>query len=94
MKLFFLDIIDEDEVIWMRKIPQRPTKPSKKRGKVWTKDEDEKLISPYEKYDENIVKISKEMKKEERSVRMKLFFLEMISEDDVVWTDKIHKKDY
>ena len=30
----------------------------------------------------------------EKSVRMKLFFLDMISEDDVVWMDKIHKKDY
>ena len=94
MKLFFLGIIDEEEVIWMKKIPQRPPKPNKKRGKVWTKDEDEKLINLYEKYDGDIVKISKEMKREERSVRMKLFFLDMISEDDVVWMDKIHKKDY
>ena len=94
MKLFFLDIIDEDEVIWMKKIPQRPPKPNKKKGKVWTKDEDEKLINLYEKYDEDIVKISKEMKREERSVRMKLFFLDMIIENDVAWMDKIHKKDY
>ena len=94
IKLFFLDIIDEDEVIWMKKIPQRPPKPIKNKGKVWTKDEDEKLINLCEKYDGDIVKISKEMKREERSVRMKLFFLDMISEDDVVWMDKIHKKDY
>ena len=94
MKLFFLDIIDEDEVIWMKKIPQRPPKTNKKKGKVWTKDEDKKLINLCEKYDGDIVKISEEMKREERSVRMKLFFLDMISEDDVVWMDKIHKKDY
>ena len=94
LKLFFLDIIDEDEVNWLKKIPQRPPKPNKKKGKVWTKDEDQKLINLYEKYDGDIVKISKEMKREERSVRMKLFFLDMISEDDVVWMDKIHKKDY
>ena len=78
----------------MKKIPQRPSKPNKKKGKVWTEDEDEKLINLYEKYDGDIVKISKEMKREERSVRMKLFFLDMISEDDVVWMDKIHKRDY
>ena len=34
MKLFFLDIIDEDGVIWLKKIPQRPPKPNKKKGKV------------------------------------------------------------
>ena len=28
------------------------------------------------------------------SVRMQPFFLDMISEDDVVWMDKIHKRDY
>ena len=94
MKLFFSDIIDEDEVIWMKKILQRPPKPNKNKGQVWTKDEDEKLINLYEKYDGDIVKISQEMKREERSVRMKLFFLDMISEDDVVWMDKVHKKDY
>ena len=54
----------------------------------------EKLINLCEKYDGDIVQISKEMKREERSVRMKLLFLDMISEDDVVWMDKIQKKDY
>ena len=78
----------------MMKIPQRPPKSNKNKGKGWTKDEDEKLINLYEKYDGDIVKISEDMKREERSVRMKLFFLDMISEDDVVWMDKIHKKDY
>ena len=94
IKLFFLDIIDENEVIWIKKIPQRPPKPIKKRGKVQTEDEDEKLLNLCEKYDGDIVKISKEMKREERSVRMKLFFLDMISEDDLVRMDKIYKKDY
>ena len=93
-KLFFLDTIDEDEVIWLKKIPHRPPKPNKKKGKVWTKDEDEKSINLSEKYDGDIVKISKEMKREKRSIQMKLFFLDMISEDDVVWMDKIHRKDY
>ena len=68
-------------------------KPNKKKREVWPKDEDEKLINLYEKYDGDIVKISKEMKREEQSVRMKIFFLDMISEDDVVWMNKIHKKD-
>ena len=45
MKLFFLDIIDQDEAIWMKKIPQRQPKPNKKKEKVWTKDEDEKLTN-------------------------------------------------
>ena len=42
----------------------------------------------------NIKKTSKKLKRSEKSVRMKLFFYDMISEDDVVWMDKIHKKDY
>ena len=78
----------------MQKIPQRQRKSNKNKGKCWTKDKDEKLINLYEKYNGDIVKISKKMKREERSVRMKLFFLDMISEDDVVWMDKIHRKDY
>ena len=78
----------------MKKIPRRPPKSNKNKGKVWTKDEDQKLINLYEKYDGDIVKTSKEMKREQRSVHMKLFFLDMISEDDVVWMDKIQKKDY
>ena len=45
MKLFFLDIIDEDEVFWVKKIPQRPPKSNKNKGKGWTKDGDEKLIN-------------------------------------------------
>ena len=56
--------------------------------KQWTEVEDEKLIKLYEKHDRDIVKISKEMKREERSGLMKLFFLNMISKDDVVWRDK------
>ena len=36
----------------------------------------------------------KNLKRTEKSVRMKLFFLDMISEDDAVRMDKIHRKDY
>ena len=48
----------------------------------------------FEKYYGGYCENSKDEREEERSVRMKLFFLDMISEDDVVWMDKIHKKDY
>ena len=52
-----------EKSVWMKKIPQRPPKPNKNKGKVWMKDEGEKLINLYEKYDGDIVKISKEMKR-------------------------------
>ena len=42
----------------------------------------------------DIKKTSKKLKRTENSVRMKLFFLDMISEDDVTWVNKIHKEDY
>ena len=34
------------------------------------------------------------MNRTEKSIRMKLWFLDLIGEDDVTWMDKIHKKDY
>ena len=34
------------------------------------------------------------MNRNEKSMRMKLWFLDVIGEDDATWMDKIHKKDY
>ena len=33
------------------------------------------------------------MNRTEKSIRMKLWFLDLIGEDDVTWVDKIHQED-
>ena len=55
----------------------------KNRRVKWTEDERQKLKSFFEKFDGDINKISKELRRGERSVRMNLFFMELISEDEV-----------
>ena len=55
----------------------------KNRRVKWTEEERQKLKSLFEKFDGDINKISKELRRGERSVRMNLFFLGLISEDDV-----------
>ena len=63
-------------------------------GKQWSNDDVKQLKTLFESEDGDLPTISKKLERTEKSVRMKLFFLDMISEDDVVWMDKVHKKDY
>ena len=53
------------------------------RRKQWTEEENEKLRNLFEKFEGDVVKISKELNRGERSVRMRLFFMDMIAEDKV-----------
>ena len=53
------------------------------RRKQWTEAESEKLKSLFEEFEGDVVKISKELNRGERSVRMRLFFMDMIGEDKV-----------
>ena len=53
-----------------------------KRAK-WTEEEKQKLRSLFEKFDGDVDKISKELRRGERSVRMNLFFMDLIKESEV-----------
>ena len=58
-------------------------KPKKNRRTKWTSEERERLKNLFEEFDGDIVKISKELRRGERSVRMNLFFIDLISEREV-----------
>ena len=53
------------------------------RRKQWTEEENEKLRNLFEEYEGDVVRISKELNRGERSVRMRLFFMDMIGEDEM-----------
>ena len=55
----------------------------KNRRTKWTEEERQKLKSLFEKFDGDISTISKELRRGERSVRMNLFFLDLIEENEV-----------
>ena len=55
----------------------------KNRRTKWTEEEKQKLRSLFEKFGGDIDKISRELRRGERSVRMNLFFMDLIKEDDV-----------
>jgi hypothetical protein len=58
-------------------------KPKKNRRTKSTSEEREKLKNLFEEFDSDIVKISTELRRGERSVRMNLFFMDLISESKV-----------
>ena len=58
-------------------------KPKKNRRTKWTSEERERLKNLFEELDGDIVKISTELRRGERSVRMNLFFMGLISESEV-----------
>ena len=53
------------------------------RRKQWTEDENKTLRDLFEEFEGDVVRISKELNRGERSVRMRLFFMDMIREDEV-----------
>ena len=53
------------------------------RRKQWTEEESEKLRNLFGEFEGDVVKISKELNRGERSVRMRLFFMDMIGENEV-----------
>ena len=55
----------------------------KNRRTKWTEEERQKLKSLFEKFDGDISAISKELRRGERSVRINLFFLDLIKENEV-----------
>ena len=55
----------------------------KNKRTKWTEEEKQKLRNLFDKFDGDIVKISKELRRGERSVRMNLFFMDLIKASDV-----------
>ena len=55
----------------------------KNRRTKWTDEEKQKLKSLFEEYDGDIEKISKVLRRGERSVRINLFFMDLIKEQEV-----------
>ena len=55
----------------------------KNRRTKWTTEERDKLKNLFEESDGDIIKISTELRRGERSVRMNLFFMGLISESEV-----------
>ena len=55
----------------------------KNRRTKWTEEERQKLKSLFAKFDGDIGRISKELRRGERSVRMNLFFMDLITENEV-----------
>ena len=58
-------------------------KPKPKRRTPWTDKEKEKLRDLFEEFEGDVVRISKELNRGERAVRMRLYFMGMIREDEV-----------
>ena len=90
IKLLSMGLIDDDgkKMDVIRKDDQPIS------SEEWTEEEVYQLRMLFDETNGDIKKTSKKLKRTEKSVQMKLFFLDMISEDDVVWMDKVHKKDY
>ncbi len=58
-------------------------KPKLKRRAPWTDEEKEKLGDLFKEFEGDVVRISKELNRGERAVRMRLYFMGMIREDEV-----------
>jgi hypothetical protein len=58
-------------------------KPKPKRRTPWTDEEKEKLRDLFEEFEGDVVSVSKELNRGERAVRMRLYFMGMIREDEV-----------
>ena len=55
----------------------------KNRRTKWTEEERQKLKTLFKEFDGDIEKVSRELRRGERSVRMNLFFLGLIKESEV-----------
>ena len=65
---------------FMKKLPMRLRK---NRRTKWTEEERQKLKTLFKKFDGDISRISNELRRGERSVRMNLFFMDLIKENEV-----------
>ena len=72
--------------------PKTLKKKSKTQYGKFTQSEEDELRSLFTETRGDIKKISEEMNRTEKSIRMKLWFLDLIGEDDVTWLDKLERK--
>ena len=57
--------------------------PKSTRRKQWTIEENEKPRNLFEEYEGDVIRISKELNRVKRFVRMRLFFMDKIVKDEV-----------
>lgn len=89
LRLRSMGLIDEND----QKIIPPKKKPKTKYGK-FTKSEEDELRFLFTETKGDIKQISEEMNRTEKSIRMKLWFLDLIGEGDVNWLDKLQRKDF
>ena len=58
-------------------------KQRKNRRTRWTEEERQKLSCLFKEFDGDVEKISKELRRGQRSVRMNLFFMDLIKENEL-----------
>ena len=58
-------------------------KPKPKRRTQWSNEEKERLRALFDEFEGDVVRISRELNRGERAVRMRLYFMGMIREDEV-----------
>ena len=80
-----MDLIGAADLKWLDKFQQKdyPVRLRKNRRTKWTEEERQKLKSLFKEFNGDIEKVSRELRRGERSVRMNLFFLDLIKESEV-----------
>ena len=87
LKLLSMGLIDDEgEKMDVIRKNDQTTSP-----KQWTEEEVYQLRMMFDETNGDIKKISRRLKRTEKSVRMKLFFLDIIDEDEVIWMKKIRR---
>ena len=87
LRLLSMGLIDDEgEKMDVIRKDDQPTSP-----KQWTEEEVYQLRMMFDETNGDIKRISKRLKRTEKSVRMKLFFLDIIDEDEVIWMKKIRR---
>lgn len=87
LKLLSMGLIDDEgEKMDVIRKDDQTTSP-----KQWTEEEVYQLRVMFDETNGDIKKISRRLERTEKSVRMKLFFLDIIDEDEVIWMKKIRR---
>ena len=88
LRLRSMGLINEND----QKIIPPKKKPKTKYGK-FTKSEEDELKFLFTDTKGHIKQISEEINRTEKSIRMKLWFLDLIGEEDVNWLEKLQRKE-
>ena len=85
---------EKDQKIEVLTKPKTPKKKSKTKYGKFTQSEEHELRFLFTETKDDTKKISEKLNRTEKSIRMKLWFLDLIGEEDVNWLDKLQRKDY